>query len=146
MDEMMRQISAFPNGTLLRISWDSGKAVIEGILDTIYETDNGTEIDEEQYQEFYACAVLVQKVVRNLSGSPLAVNTLIEVSIENQPSKIELADGMVNGKNEAGIQLHYNNQHNAGSISGNTRTIHEGNSLDQRYLSRAKNWGPELLF
>lgn len=95
MDEMMRQISTFPNGTLLRIGWESGKVVIEGILDTIYETDNGAEIDEEQYQEFYACAVLVEKVVRNLSDSPLAVNTLIEVSIENQPSKIELADGMV---------------------------------------------------
>lgn len=102
MDEMIRQLSACPNGTPLQISW-AGNVVIEGTVDTIYETDNGEEIGEERYQEFYACAVLVEKVVRNLSGSPLAVNTLIEVSIENQPSKIELADGTVIWENESKI-------------------------------------------
>lgn len=95
MDEMMRKISACPNGTPLRISWDSGKAVIEGIIDTIYETDNGAEMDKEQYLEFYACAVLIKRIIRNLSSRPLTANTLIEVSIENQPSKIELANGTV---------------------------------------------------
>lgn len=52
-------------------------------------------MDEEQYQEFYACAVLVKRIVRNLSNSPLAVNSLTEVSVENPPSAIELADGTV---------------------------------------------------
>lgn len=95
MDKMMQLLSAYPNGTFLRISWGSGKVVIEGILDTIYETDNGAEIDEEQYQELYACAVLVKNVIRNLSNRFLAANTLIEVSIQNQPSKIELVDGTI---------------------------------------------------
>ena len=54
MDKMMQQLSTHSNGTFLRISWDFGKVVIEGTLDTIYETDNGAEMDEEQYQEFYA--------------------------------------------------------------------------------------------
>ena len=66
MDEMMQKISAYPNGTPLRISWDSGKAVIAGIIDTIYETDNGAEDDKDQYQEFYACAVLIKRIIRNL--------------------------------------------------------------------------------
>lgn len=95
MDKMMQKISAYPNGTLLRISWDAGKVAIEGTLDTIYETDNGAEMEEEQYQEFYACAVLIKRIVRNLSGGPLTVNSLIEVSVENPPSKIELVDGTV---------------------------------------------------
>ncbi len=98
MDKMMQQLSTHPNGTFLRISWDFGKVVIEGTLDTIYETDNGAEMDEEQYQEFYACAVLVKRIVRNLSNSPLAVNSLnslTEVSVENLPSKIELVDETV---------------------------------------------------
>ena len=95
MDKMMQQLSTHPNGTFLRISWDFGKVVIEGTLDTIYETDNGAEMDGEQYQEFYACAVLVKRIVRNLSNSPLAVNSLTEVSVENPPSAIELADGTV---------------------------------------------------
>lgn len=98
MDKMMQQLSTHPNGTFLRISWDFGKVVIEGTLDTIYETDNGAEMDEEHYQEFYACAVLVKRIVRNLSNSPLAVNSLnslTEVSVENLPSKIELVDETV---------------------------------------------------
>ena len=95
MDKMMQQLSTHPNGTFLRISWDFGKVVIEGTLDTIYETDNGAEMDKEQYLEFYACAVLVKRIVRNLSNSPLAVNSLTEVSVENPPSAIELADGTV---------------------------------------------------
>ena len=37
-DKMMQQLSTHPNGTFLRISWDFGKVVIEGTLDTIYET------------------------------------------------------------------------------------------------------------
>lgn len=95
MDKMMQKISAYPNGTLLQISWDSGRTAIEGIIDTIYETDNGAEMDKEQYREFYACAVLVKRIIRNRSSTPLAANTLIEVSIQNQPSKIKLADGTV---------------------------------------------------
>lgn len=95
MNKMMRHLSTCPNGTFLRISWDFGKVVIEGTLDTIYETDNGAEMEEEQYQEFYACAVLIKRIVRNLSGGPLTVNSLIEVSVENPPSKIELVDGTV---------------------------------------------------
>ena len=94
MDKIMQQLSTHPNGTFLRISWDFGKVVIEGTLDTIYETDNGAEMDEEQYQEFYACAT-PERIVRNLSNSPLAVNSLTEVSVENPPSAIELADGTV---------------------------------------------------
>lgn len=95
MDEMMRKISAYPNGTILRISWDSGRVVIEGAIDTIYETDNGVEEDEKEYLEFYACAVFVKRIIKNLSNKPLVTNRLIEISIENPPSKIELADGTV---------------------------------------------------
>lgn len=66
--------------------------IIEGEIDTIYETNNGKEEDEEGYKEFYACAILIKKVVRNLSRANLSVGSLYEISIENEPTCVELVD------------------------------------------------------
>lgn len=63
MDEMIQKINAYPNGTFLKIIWDYGKIVVEGVIDTIYETDNGLEEEEDGYQEFYVCAFMVKKVL-----------------------------------------------------------------------------------
>lgn len=45
MDEMMREINKYPNGTYLKLEWEDRQLVLEGIIDTIYETDN--RLDEE---------------------------------------------------------------------------------------------------
>lgn len=99
MAEMIEEISTYPNGTYLKIIWDYGKTVIEGVLDTVYETDNGLDEEEEGYQEFYACAIMVQKIIRNLGEKKIAVNHLIEISKENKPTSIELKDGTIIWKN-----------------------------------------------
>ena len=52
IDEMVRTLSQYPNGTFLRLSWDCESFVIDGILDTIYETDNGADEGSKEYQEF----------------------------------------------------------------------------------------------
>ena len=41
IDDMVREISKYPNGTYLKIEWENSQLVLEGIIDTIYETDNG---------------------------------------------------------------------------------------------------------
>ena len=93
MDEMLEKISRYPNGTFLRISWEDGKLIIEGEIDTVYETDNGLEDDDDKYQEFYACTVTVKRVISNLMYKTVKTDDLVEISIENSPTSIELGDG-----------------------------------------------------
>lgn len=47
MDEMIQKVSAYPNGTYLKIIWSFGKDELEGIIDTVYETNNGLNEDED---------------------------------------------------------------------------------------------------
>lgn len=95
MDEMLRKISKYPNGTFIKITWEYENIAIEGVIDTIYETDNGLDMDDKEYQEFYACTVMVKKVISNLKMEKLKINQLIELSKENQPTSIALEDGTI---------------------------------------------------
>ena len=95
MDDMIKKISAYPNGSYLRLIWDYKKTIVERVLDTIYETDNGLDENDKGYQEFYACVIKIKKVVRNLDGKELDINQLIEISRETQPTSIELKDGTI---------------------------------------------------
>lgn len=75
------------------IKWKSGLE-IKGKVDTCYETDNGLEIEEEDYQEFYACAVEVIEIL-NMPGKIdyyIKKGNLIEVSIQNKPKQVLLED------------------------------------------------------
>ena len=94
-DEMMQVLSKYPNGTLLRFCWDYGALVIDGTIDTIYETDNSADENSKEYQEFYACAVQIKRIIENTTNKFLIVNSLVEVSINNQPTSIELPNGAV---------------------------------------------------
>ena len=95
MDEMIQKISAYPNGTYLKVIWSYGKEEIEGILATVYETDNGLEEDDDGYEEFYAVAIKVKKIIGNFLGNKIDINQLVEVSQKNQPIKITLKDGSI---------------------------------------------------
>ena len=94
MDEMLKIISKYPNGTFFKVSWRLRQIIVEGILDTIYETDNGLEGDKA-YQEYFACSFKVNKIVQNSYHSNLEQGQLIEISIYNSPTSIELKDGTV---------------------------------------------------
>lgn len=93
MDDMIEKVSRYPNGTFLIISREDGKLIIEGEMDTVYETDNGLEADDDRYQEFYACVVTVKKVVNNSTSKTINTDGLVEVSIEYSPTSILLGDG-----------------------------------------------------
>lgn len=95
MDEMMKAISKYANGTWLKVEWENGKLILEGKIDTIYESDNGLEEEEEGYKEFYACAFNVEKVINNSKYKGCQKGDLIEISIENEPTLISLNDGSV---------------------------------------------------
>lgn len=95
MDEMMKAISKYANGTWLKVEWENGQLILEGIIDTIYESNNGLEEEDEGYKEFYACAFNVEKVINNSKDKECQKGALIEISIENEPTLIVLNDGSV---------------------------------------------------
>lgn len=95
MDELMREISKYPNGTYLKVEWENSQLVLEGKIETIYESDNGLGEEEEEYKEFYACAFRIEKIIKNSATRVCGIDNLIEISIENQPTLITLQDGSV---------------------------------------------------
>lgn len=95
MDEMMKAISKYANSTYLRVEWDDGQLVLEGKIDTIYESDNGLEMEEDGYKEFYACAFRIEGILNNLEDKECHIGGLIEISTENEPTLIALNDGSV---------------------------------------------------
>ena len=67
---------------------------IKGKVDTIYETDNGFEIDEEGYQEYYACAFNVLVIINSSEEkSNIEVGSLLEISMQDPPLRVMSDDG-----------------------------------------------------
>lgn len=95
MDEMMKAISKYANGTYLRVEWNDGQLALEGKIDTIYESNNGLDEEDDGYKEFYACAFNVENILNNLNDKECPIGGLIEISIENEPTLIELNDGSI---------------------------------------------------
>lgn len=92
MDKLIKSLSKYPNGTTLIIEWINGCTVL-GEIDTIYETDNELEAEDENYQEFYVCLLHVTNILRQSNEmTHFSVGDLIEISMQNPPSKIMLKD------------------------------------------------------
>ncbi len=91
MDELLRSINKYPNGTKLIIVLNSG-VKIRGEIDTIYETDNGLEPDEDGYKEYYACVLKVKALLDNTKDEAINIGALIEVSMQEPPLAIWLED------------------------------------------------------
>lgn len=96
MDNFIKEISSYPNGTSLLIEFLNGLR-IKGKLDTIYETDNGLEMDEEGYLEYYACTVEIETIKNHPQemDKHIKKGNLIEVSIHNELLSVSLDDGTV---------------------------------------------------
>lgn len=97
MDELLKVLLNYPNGTKLYLKWKSGYEIV-GKIDTVYETDNGLEMNDEAYEEYYACAIKVDKVVCRPKGIVdfIKEEDLIEVSKYNKPDHVMLYDGLTN--------------------------------------------------
>lgn len=92
MDELIRKINKYPNGTKLIIKWKNG-IELRGEIDTIYETDNGLEMDEERYQEYYACAFNVLSIQSSQKEKiNIKIGELIEISMQAPPQSVMLED------------------------------------------------------
>jgi len=94
MDEMIKELNKYPNGTVLTIKWENN-LVLKGEIDTIYETDNGLESDSSEYQEFYVCLVMILEILCiPKEGTELETDSLIEISMQNPPAEITLENGL----------------------------------------------------
>lgn len=76
-------VLTFPNGD-----------VIEAQVDTCYETDNGLEDDDPEFEEYHACALRVTKIVVDKSKA-LQEGKLIEINYHNYPQQIKDSNGNV---------------------------------------------------
>ena len=93
MDELMYQIDKYLNGAKLTVHYSDG-TVLYGYLDTIYETDNELDDDDPNYQEYYACTFMIEKVIKT-GKKDYQKNASIEISKFNEPCLILDADDNV---------------------------------------------------
>ena len=90
MDELMRAISKYPNGTYMKIEWDSALLALGGVIETIYQTDNGMPETASMYREYYAAAFRIKHILKNGSGQTYSSNMAMEVSMLTAPSRVFL--------------------------------------------------------
>ena len=56
IEEVVRKIWSYPKGIVFQIIWKDKPSGLYR-LDTFYETDNGLELDDPEYQEFHVALV-----------------------------------------------------------------------------------------
>ncbi|MDU7150374.1 MAG: hypothetical protein E6300_18080 [Clostridium sp.] len=93
MDELIKAIDKYENGTKLIYEFDDEGKIL-GETDTIYESDNGLDLDEEGYEEYYVAVVKVISILQHSDVTKdIKVNSLIEIFYKYPISRIELEDG-----------------------------------------------------
>lgn len=101
MDEMMKAINQYANGTYLKVEWEKGLVVIDGKIDTIFETNNGFEEEENEYKEYYACVFKVENIIKVPKDKDYNIGNYIEISVENEPTLITIEDGSIIWKKDS---------------------------------------------
>ena len=84
MDEMMRRVFREPGDTLLRVEWKDLGLMLEGVIDTCYESCNCLEEDDPDYKEYYACTLRITRMLQCPANFPKQAGDLIEISIDRQ--------------------------------------------------------------
>lgn len=90
-NSLLKTISKYPNGTEFLISLENDTEA-EVILDTIYETDNGLEEEEDGFKEYTAALFMIKKILRSAKNE-LEEGSLYEVSILEPPKELKLLSG-----------------------------------------------------
>ncbi len=62
--------------------------VIEAQVDTCYETDNGLEDDDPNYEEYHACAMRIVKIILDKNKN-FKEGNLLEINYHNYPQQIK---------------------------------------------------------
>jgi hypothetical protein len=90
-------------GKVLRFEWEDGLK-FEAVIDTLGETDNGKDLDEDGFEEYHACFITIKKIVQMPTdnniiserfGASVEVNKGYEISYLNAPNKIFDIDGIL---------------------------------------------------
>lgn len=68
--------------------------VVEARADTCFETDNGLDEADPGYEEYYACAMEIVKIIENKSNT-LEEGKLIEINYHNYPQQIKDFQGNI---------------------------------------------------
>lgn len=93
MDELIKAIDKYENGTKLIYEFEDGGKVL-GETDTIYESDNGLDLDEEGYEEYYVAVVKIISVLQYSDiTKDIKIDSLVEVCYKSLISKIKLENG-----------------------------------------------------
>ena len=104
MDEMMRAIIKFPNGTGLIVEMKN-RGLITGFIDTIYKDDNGLDFESEGYEEYDSCVIYVTKLSRDHNGEIYQPGQLTEINYKMPVEQIQLFDGTVIWKSSESKQF-----------------------------------------
>ena len=80
----------------LLVFWENNLCLKAGVT-TTYESENGLDMDDADYLEYYAAAILILEIMSLPESEDFdyEVGELMEISILNEPIKIELEDGTV---------------------------------------------------
>ncbi len=92
VDDIIKVLNRYPNGTWLKIALKDG-CIVSGVIDTIYETCNDFDENDSRYREYYACAFKISHIAESSFSYNYKPGMLIELSRYHEPTKIELEDG-----------------------------------------------------
>ena len=73
------------------ISFHNGD-VVEAKVDTCYETDNGLEENDTNFEEYHVCAMKIKEVIVNKTQT-LKNDEIIEINYHNYPREIKNSRG-----------------------------------------------------
>ena len=73
----------------------SDNAVLKVVFDTSYESDNGLDLDEKGYEEYWAIAFELKEIVKEGKSVPCKVGELFEVNYKNFPYIIKSSTGEI---------------------------------------------------
>ena len=87
-------LSINDNATQIYILTYSDGDIIEAQVDTCYETDNGLDDDDPDYEEYHACAMRIVKIIVDKTQK-LKEGSLIEINYHNYPQHIKDLQGNI---------------------------------------------------
>ncbi len=87
-------LSINDNATQIYILTYSDGDIIEAQVDTCYETDNGLDDDDPEYEEYHACAMKIVKIIVDKTQK-LKEGSLIEINYHNYPQHIKDLQGNI---------------------------------------------------